>query len=82
MVSQPVVQDVGDRPDKDVEDKFEEADEGRKEEANSDFVGAGAISLRDDLPEDNNRDGGDDDGHVAGDDLVQEDRQRFQRERV
>lgn len=82
MVSKPVVQDVGDRPDEDVEDKFEEADEGSKEEANGDFVGAGAISLRDNLPEDNNCDGGDDDCHVARDNLVQEDRQSFQWEWV
>lgn len=45
VMSQPVIEDIGDRSDEDKEDELKESDEGGEEVANADFVYSSAVSL-------------------------------------
>lgn len=74
VVAQPVVEDVGNGSHEDIEEELQESDEGREVISDWDFVLACAVGLRKDLSEDHNSYSRDDDGQVAGHDLIQEDR--------
>ena len=44
-MSQPVIENIGDRSDEDKEDELKESDKGGEEVANADFVNSSAVSL-------------------------------------
>jgi len=82
MMAKPVIKHICDWPHKDVEKNFQESDEGSKEEANIHFMRTCTVCLGNDFSENHNCDGRDDDGHVAWNDLVQEDWESLQGKRV
>lgn len=81
-MSQPVIEDIGDRSDEDKEDELKESDKGGEEVANADFVNSSAVSLGQDFSENHDCHSWDDNSQIAWNDAVQEDWQSFQWEWV
>lgn len=82
MMSEPVVKDVGDRIDEDIEEHLKESDKRSKNVANSYFLCSCAVGLRNHLTENHYCDRRNYDCQVTWNYLVQEDRQSFERKRV
>lgn len=82
MMSEPVVEDVGDGINEDVEEHLKESDERSKNVANSYFFCSCAVGLRNHFTENHHCDRRNYDCQVTWDYLVQEDRQSFERKRI